>query len=205
MPGIEDRHISDPASLRERRQNFMDQIEKGFKLLVRRIEETKGKDELIEEVKKNDAALLSRMAKSAKPLIPRVGLNMLQRGKQDTKGNLYDTAFTRMKMIVLGKTDQAGSRPDNPSMKVDDQFCVFAEDGQFYELMYSNDGFLVDSLLQPITPDMAISRYGIDVMIMLYRALHDYLEKEEELIRALKVTLTYIYPEKFAIPRDQEE
>ncbi len=103
----------------------MDPIEEGFNLLVKRIEESTGKEELIEEIKRSDVALLSRMAKTAKPLIPRIGLNMLQRGKQDTKGDLYDVAFTKKKMIVLGKTDQAGSRPDNPAMKVEDQFCVF--------------------------------------------------------------------------------
>lgn len=183
----------------------MDPIEEGFNLLVKRIEESTGKEELIEEIKRSDVALLSRMAKTAKPLIPRIGLNMLQRGKQDTKGDLYDVAFTKKKMIVLGKTDQAGSRPDNPAMKVEDQFCVFAEDGRFYELMYSNDGFLVDSYLQPITPQEALSRYGLDVMIMLYRALHDFLEKEEELIRALQITLTFIYPERFAVPKNQGE
>jgi hypothetical protein len=176
----------------------MDEIEEGFSKLVKRIEEKEEeKEALIGEIRKKDAALLARMAKSAKPLISRIGLNMLQRGKQDTKGELYDTVFTRKKMIVLGKTDPAGTRPDNPALKVDDQFCVFSEDGKFYELLYSFDGFLVDSYLQPITPEQAITRYGIDVMVMLYHALHDYLKGEEELINALRLTLMYISPEKF--------
>jgi hypothetical protein len=176
----------------------MDAIEKGFNELVGRIEEKeKEKGKLEREVRKNDAALLARMAKSAKPLIPKIGLNMLERGKQDTKGELYDTVFIRKKMIVLGKTDAAGTRPDNPAKEVNDQFCVFSEDGKFYDLLYSFDGFLVDSYLQPITPGKALSTYGIDVMVMLYHALHDYLKGEEELINALKITLSYIYPEKF--------
>jgi hypothetical protein len=176
----------------------MDEIEEGFSKLVKRIEEKEEeKEALIGEIRKKDAALLARMAKSAKPLISRIGLNMLQRGKQDTKGELYDTVFTRKKMIVLGKTDPAGTRPDNPALKVDDQFCVFSEDGKFYELLYSFDGFLVDSYLQPITPEQALTRYGIDVMVMLYHALHDYLKGEEELINALRLTLMYISPEKF--------
>ncbi len=176
----------------------MDEIEEGFNKLVERIgEKDKEKEALVKEVRKNDAALLARMAKSAKPLISRIGLNMLERGKQDTKGELYDTAFIRKKMIVLGKAEAAGSRPDNPAKKVDDQFCVFAEDGKFYELLYSFDGFLVDSYLQPITPQQALSRYGSEVMVMLYHALHDYLKGEEELINALRLTLTYIYPENF--------
>jgi hypothetical protein len=176
----------------------MDEIEEGFNKLVGRIgEKDKEKEALVKEVRKNDAALLARMAKSAKPLISGIGLNMLERGKQDTKGELYDTAFIRKKMIVLGKTEAAGARPDNPAKKVDDQFCVFAEDGKFYELFYSFDGFLVDSYLQPVTPQQALARYGIEVMVMLYHALHDYLKGEEELINALRMTLAYIYPEKF--------
>jgi hypothetical protein len=120
---------------------------------------------------------------------------MLERGKQDTKGELYDTVFFRNKMIVLGKTEPEGQRPDNPGKKVDDQFCVFSEDGKFYELLYSFDGFLVDSYLQPITPGQALTRYGLDIMVMLYLALKDYLEGEEELVKALKLTLEYLNPE----------
>lgn len=175
----------------------MDEIEAGFKALVARIE-TRGKEKeaLSEEIRKKDALLLARMAKSVKPLISRIGLDMLERGKQDTKGELYDTVFFRKKMIVLGKTEPVGERPDNPQKKVDDQFCVFSEDGKFYELLYSFDGFLVDSFLQPITAEQVMARYGTDVMVMLYHALHDYLEGEEELVRALKLTLAYLYPEK---------
>jgi hypothetical protein len=136
------------------------------------------------------------MAKSARPLITKIGLNMLERGKQDTKGELYDTVFFRHKMIVLGKTEPEGQRPDNPAKKVDDQFCVFSEDGKFYELLYSFDGFMVDSYLQSLTPEQALTRYGMDIMVMLYLALQDYLEGEEELVKALRLTLGYLYPEK---------
>jgi len=176
----------------------MDEIEAGFDRLVKRIEESeKEKTVLADEVRKSDVALLTRMAKSTKVMIPQIGLNMLERGKQDTKGELYDTSFIRKKMIALGKTDTVGVRPDNPDRKVDDQFCVFSEDGKFYELLYSFDGFLVDSYLQPITPEQALSCYGLEIMVMLYYALRDYLKGEEELINALKLTLSYIYPEKF--------
>jgi hypothetical protein len=176
----------------------MDEIEKGFTKLVGRIgEKTKEKEELANEVRKNDAALLARMAKSAKPLVPTIGLNMLKQGKQDTKGELYGTVFIRKKMIVLGKTEASGSQPGSPAGTGDEQFCVFSEDGKFYELIYSFDGFRVDSSLQTLTPGQALSRYGIEVMVMLYHALHDYLKGEEELINALRTTLSYIYPEKF--------
>lgn len=175
----------------------MDEVETGFKTLVARIEaREKEKVDLVEEIRKKDALLLTRMAKSARPLISKIGLNMLERGKQDTKGELYDSIFFRKKMIVLGKTEPEGQRPDNPLKKVDDQFCVFSEDGKFYELLYSFDGFLVDSYLLPLTPEQALARYKMDIMVMLYLALKDYLEGEEELVNALKLTLGYLYPEK---------
>jgi hypothetical protein len=175
----------------------MDEVETGFKTLVGRIEARENeKADLAEELRKKDALLLTRMAKSARPLIPKIGLNMLERGKQDTKGELYDTVFFRNKMIVLGKTEPGGQRPDNPMKKVDDQFCVFSEDGKFYELLYSFDGFMVDSYLQPLSPEQALTRYGLDIMVMLYLALKDYLKGEEELVKALKLTLGYLYPDK---------
>jgi hypothetical protein len=175
----------------------MDEVETGFKTLVSRIEARgQEKEALGEEVEKKDILLLARMAKSARPLISKIGLNMLERGKQDTKGELYDTVYFRNKMIVLGKTESEGQRPDNPMKKVDDQFCVFSEDGKFYELLYSFDGFLVDSYLQPLTPEQALTHYGTDIMVMLYLALQDYLEGEEELVKALRLTLGYLYPEK---------
>jgi hypothetical protein len=178
----------------------MDEIEQGFQKLVDRIADTeKMKEEkaiLSEKIQKNDAALLGRMAKRAAPLIPGIGLNILQKGKQDTKGELYDTSFTRKKMLILGKTEPAQFRPDNPSKKIDDQFCVLSEDGKFYEVMYSFDGFLVDSYLNPLTPREALDRYGLEVMRMLYHALHDYLKGEEELIKALRVTMDFIFPGK---------
>jgi hypothetical protein len=176
----------------------MNEIEEGFNELVKRLKERKEeKEALVDKIRQNDVALLTRMAKSAKPLIPGIGLNLLKRGKQDTKGELYDTVFMRKKMVVLGKTEPSATRPDNPAKKVDDQFCVFSEDGKFYELLYSFDGFLVDSFLKPITPEQALSSYGIEAMVMLYHALHDYLKGEDELIKALQTTLAYIYPEKF--------
>jgi hypothetical protein len=36
----------------------------------------------------------------------------------------------------------------------------------------------------------------MDIMVMLYLALQDYLEGEEELVKALRLTLGYLYPEK---------
>jgi len=97
-------------------------------------------------------------------------------------------------MIVLGKTDPAGYRPDNMSKKVDDQFCVLSEDGKFYELMFSFDGFIVDSYANPISPKDALDRYGYEPMYMLYQALHDYLKGQEDLVAALKLVLAFVFP-----------
>jgi hypothetical protein len=171
----------------------MDDIEAGFKKLADRIREREGeKDALSEEVRKKEAALLYRMAKTAQPLIPTIGMNLLERGKQDTKGELYDTVFSRNKMIVLGKTNPVEFRPDNITKKVDDQFCVLSDDGKIYEVMYSFDGFLVDSYRNKISPEEAMSRYGVEILYMLYHALHDYLKGQDELIGALKITLDFI-------------
>lgn len=171
----------------------MDEIEAGFRKLVNRIKEREPeKGALGEKVHGKEADLLSRMARTARPLVPTIGMNMLYRGKQDTKGELYDTAFFPKKMIVLGKTEPVEFRPDNMSKKVDDQFCVLSEDGKIYELMYSFDGFLVDSYLKEISPREAVSRYGIEILYMLYAAFHDYLKDQDELIGALKITLDFI-------------
>lgn len=92
----------------------MDEIEAGFRKLADRIREREGETSaLSEEVMREEAALLSRMIRTARPLIPAIGMNMLERGKQDTKGELYDTVFFRRKMIVLGKTTPAEFRPDS--------------------------------------------------------------------------------------------
>ncbi len=78
-------------------------------------------------------------------------------------------------------------------MQVTDQFCVLSEDGDFFELMYSFDGFLTDSYLNPLDTKRAIEVYGYDIMFMLYQAMHDYLKGEEALIRALETVVGYIF------------
>jgi len=173
----------------------MDEIEAGLLKLTERIKEReKERESLSNEVKTHEVALFGRLARIAAPLIPSIGILMLQRGKQDTKGELYDTMFHKKKMIVLGKTDPAGHRPDNMSKKVDDQFCVLSEDGKFYELMFSFDGFIVDSYANPITAKDALDRYGYEPMYMLYQALHDYLKGQEDLVAALKLVLAFVFP-----------
>ncbi|MDD1717348.1 MAG: hypothetical protein LUQ45_03760 [Methanoregulaceae archaeon] len=173
----------------------MDEVEAGFSKLMEKIatlDEKKGT--LSREIQEREGMLLGRMAKSSMVVVEKIGLNLLHQGKQDTKGEVYDAEFYPKKMIVLGKTDPLEFRPDDMSKKVADQFCVLADDGQFYELMYSSDGFLVDSFLNPLDPDAALQLYGFDVMVMLYRAMRDYLEDQESLVDALQKTLDFIAP-----------
>jgi hypothetical protein len=78
-------------------------------------------------------------------------------------------------------------------MQVTDQFCVLTEDGDFFELMYSFDGFLTDSYLNPLDAKRAIDQYGYDIMVMLFSAMHDYLKGEEALVLALDTVIGYIF------------
>jgi hypothetical protein len=172
----------------------MDEIETGFTKIMEKIDELKKTEgELADTVRKNDAKLLGRMADSAIPVVKVVGINMLKKGKQDTKGEIYDPQYFTQKMIVLGKAETPGVRPDNPQMPVSDQFCVLTEDGDFFELMYSFDGFLTDSYLNPLTTKRAIDEYGYDIIFMLYSAMHDYLKSEEALVGALDTVVGYIF------------
>lgn len=171
----------------------MDEIEAGFAKIMEKLDELKKTDgRLSEEIRAHDGELLKRMAALAKPVVKSVGLNMLKIGKQDTKNEIYNPNYYNEKMIILGKTDPAASRPDDPAKAVADQFCVLSERGKFYELMYSNDGFLIDSYLNPIEPKAALDTYGYDIMFMLYKAMQDYLKGEEELVAALEKVMTFV-------------
>jgi hypothetical protein len=175
----------------------MDAIEKGFDALMQKIDKMQ-KDEkaLTGKVKDNEARLLKKMGASAVPVVNQVGLNMLKKGKQDTKGEMYDPQYYTQKMIILGKAEPAAGRPDNPSVPVVDQFCVLSEDGDFFELMYSFDGFLTDSYLNPIDAKRALDLYGYEVMFMLYKAMHDYLTNEEALLGSLEIVIGYVFGKK---------
>jgi hypothetical protein len=172
----------------------MDEIEAGFTKLTEKINEmTRSTDEAAKKIQENDAVLIEKMAQMALPVIQSIGLNMLEKGKQEGSGELYDTIFYQQKMIVLGKTDPVKFRLDDMSKKVDDQFCLLSEDGKFYEIMYSSDGFLVDSYLHALTPREVLDLYGYDIMFMLYRALMDYLKNQETLLEALEKTINFIF------------
>jgi hypothetical protein len=172
----------------------MDEIEAGFTKLTEKINEmTKKTDDAAKKIKDSDAVLIEKMAGMALPVIQSIGLNMLEKGKQEGSGELYDTSFYPQKMIVLGKTDPVKFRFDDLSKKVDDQFCLLSEEGKFYEIMYSSDGFLVDSYLHPLTSREVLDLYGYEIVFMLYRALHDYLKNQESLLEALEKTINFIF------------
>jgi hypothetical protein len=172
----------------------MDEIETGFAKIMEKIEELKKTEGVLADtVRKNNAKLLARMADSAVPVVKVAGINMLKKGKQDTKGEIYDPQYYPQKMIILGKAETAGVRPDNPQMQVTDKFCVLTQDGEFFELMYSFDGFLTDSYLNPLDEQKAIDEYGYDIIYMLYQAMHDYLKGEEALVQALDTVVGYIF------------
>ena len=58
--------------------------------------------------------------------------------------------------------------------------------------MYTTTDIRTDSYKNPITPEEAVDIYGYDLVFMLYRALYEYVEKEEELVAALAQALEYI-------------
>jgi len=175
----------------------MDEIEKGFDALMQRIEKLHGAEKaLTGKLQENDAKLLKRMAASSISVVKIVGLNMLKMGKQDTKGEIYGPMYYPQKMIILGKSEPAAFRPDKPGLAVTDQFCVLSEDGEFFELMYSFDGFLTDSYLNPIDAKAALEHYGYDIMFMLYRAMRDYLQGEEKLLDSLGTVVEFVFAKK---------
>lgn len=172
----------------------MDEIEAGFEKLMQKIEDMKKTDaKLSAEIKAHEGELLGRMGVKAIPVVKSVGLNLLKIGKEDTKGEIYDANYYTEKMIILGKTAPAAFRPDDVSKKITDQFCVLSEKGKFFELMYSSDGFITDSYLNPIDPKSAIDEYGYDILFMLYRAMQEYLKGETELVAALEKVIGYVF------------
>ena len=176
----------------------MDEVEKGFEKLMQKIDQLHENEKVLtEKLRENDAKLLKKMAASSVTVVKIVGLKMLKKGKQDTKGELYDPMYYPQKMIILGKaTEPVAFRPDNPDMPVTDQFCVLSEDGDFFELMYSFDGFLTDSYLHPIDAKEALELYGYDAMYMLYRAMRDYLTDEKKVVDSLEIVVGYVFAKK---------
>lgn len=169
-------------------------VEQGFERLLDVIKEAKEKQqEIAEMIIKEDNALLEKMLSAVVPVVQAAGSLFMQRAKQDTKGDLYDQMYYSDKMIILGKTETPASfRPDDPKKQVTQQFCVASEKGELFELMFSNDGFVVDTYASPLSAEDALVFYGYDILYMLYSAIRDYALAEEDLLDALDLTLGFL-------------
>ncbi len=169
-------------------------VEQGFDRLLDVIKETKAKQQdTAELIIHEDKVLLEKMLSAVVPVVEAAGSVFLQMAKQDTKGDLYDQVYYSDKMIILGKTEQPASfRPDDPKKKVTQQFCVVSEKGELFELMFSNDGFVVDTYASPLSAEDALAFYGYDILYMLYSAIREYALAEEDVLEALSLTLGYL-------------
>ncbi len=171
-----------------------DEIDRGFaalEALIRTNAEEIG--EKAGRVRQDEAALLARMGATAASIVDLAGLEVMTRGKIDGSGDLFDQAFFPKKMLLLARGEPMPFRPDDASKAITDQFLVLRHDGTFAELMYSNDTVLVDSYLSPMTAEDALGVYGPELLLMLYRALRQYLEGQEALLAALKTTLEFVH------------
>ena len=133
------------------------------------------------------------MAKTVGAVVAEIGQEFLLKAKMDTKGELYDQKYYAEKMIILGKSaDPVPFRPDNPTKKVDQQFCVLNEKGEIQEIMFSNDGFIIDTYIAKLSEEDAIHFYGYDIIYMLYAAMRDYALAQQDVLEALNLTLGFI-------------
>jgi hypothetical protein len=173
----------------------MDEIvEQGFNRLQILINETRQKqDDAFHELYDQNTTLLSRMIDAVAPIAREIGSEFLLKAKQDLEGELYDQRYYDEKMIILGKTDSPLEyRPDDIRKKITQQYCVLSEKGILYELMFSNDGFVVDTYISPLTPKNALEFYGYDIIYMLYSTMRDYYLAEKEVLTSLNIALGYI-------------
>jgi hypothetical protein len=184
----------------------MDEIEKGFDLIFEQLEELEGgKEERAKQILEGKAKLLEKMAEKSASIVARVGMNMVNRAKLDSKGEPYNPEYYQKKMLVLGKTEPAKFRPDDVSKAIADQFCVLSEEGKFYELMYSSGPIFMDSYLNPLTPDQVLDIYGLEIMFMLYRAMRDYMEANRDLVEALGKVIVFVFGEPSLPPEGRKE
>ena len=169
-------------------------IEEGFTRLVDVINtQTKELDSAQEQLKLHDGALLEKMGEMAAPIANAIGIEILSQGKVDLSGEIYDPKYYETPMLALGKSlEIAPFRPDDPSKKITDQFCTLGSDGVFYEILYSQDELIVDSFLGELTGRQVLDIYGYEVMYMLYKALHQYADDQEQLLLALASVMELI-------------
>lgn len=169
-------------------------IEQGFYRLRSLVTETKEEQNAAaSKIEEGSAELLSMMAKTVGAVVEEIGQEFLLKAKMDTKGELYDQKYYAEKMIILGKSAEPVSfRPDNPTKKVDQQFCVLTKKGEIMELMFSNDGFIIDTYASKLSEDDALHFYGYDIIYMLYSAMRDYALAQQDVLEALNLTLGFI-------------
>ena len=169
-------------------------IEDGFIRLVDVINtQAKSLDAAQEQLKLHDGTLLEKMGEMAAPIANAIGIEILSRGKVDLSGEIYDPTYYETPMIVLGKTlEVAPFRPDDPNKKITDQFCTLGSDGVFYEILYSQDELIVDSFLGELTGRQVLDIYGYEAMYMLYKALHQYADDQEQFLLALASVMELI-------------
>ena len=169
-------------------------INDGFARLVDIINtQTKELDAAQEQLKLHDGTLLEKMGETAMPIVHAIGIEILSRGKVNLSGEIYDPKYYEIPMIVLGKTlEVAPFRPDDPNRKITDQFCTLGSDGVFYEILYSQDELVVDSFLGTLTGRQVLDLYGYETMYMLYKALHQYADNQEQLLLALAAVMEFI-------------
>lgn len=171
-----------------------DVVVNGYSRLIDLIRTTEtGVDQIADQVRAREAELLARMGSITAPVIGNVGITILERGKKNIEGEIYDAQHYPFRVFVLGKSaDLAPYRPDNMSRAVMDQFCLLSEDGKFYEVMYSADELIVDSYMGVLSPDQVLSLYGYEAVFMLYKGMKQYLEGQENLLGALEITLQFL-------------
>ena len=173
-----------------------DIIETGYEALMERLKALRAEKEgLSKKLVGKEALLLEKMVELTVPVLPTIGITMMERTKQDGKGEMYDTLFFNQKMIILGKSDPIPYRPDDMTKLVSKQYCVLGESGALYELMYTTTEHLTDSYLQEMTFDDAFALYGYDLLIMLYKALKEYRDDQEMLVTSLGTTVLFMREE----------
>lgn len=175
----------------------LEKIEEGFQAAVACAKKsTEGVDALSPEMHAAVAPMIARLTKDAVEIVPQAGLMMMIRGKQDGKGELYDTVYFDQKMLILGKTEPMPYRPDDMTKKVDNQYLVLGEDGVFSELMYSSDGFLIDSYKKDLSAEDAVELYGFEGIVMLYKAVQQFATDESRLHEAMGTVLEFLLAEE---------
>ena len=175
----------------------LEKIEEGFQAAVACAKKSrKGVDDLSPDIHAGLESLISHLTAEAVAIVPQAGLSMMLRGKRDGKGELYDTVYFDHKMLILGKTDPLPYRPDDITKKVDNQYLVLGEDGLFSELMYSSDGFLIDTFKKDLSSEDAVALYGFEAVVMLYKAVHQYAKEESGLYDAMGRVLEFLLAEE---------